>query len=99
VTSPEKTTPSASSKGWENLIYSGADTHSWGPVIKKLGDLLYARGDTKKPSAIEIDEDEGILYMFGTNSYLATSEKAKVLGFKPRQEGLIPAMQRALPPK
>jgi nucleoside-diphosphate-sugar epimerase len=93
---PDKTTASASSKGWENLIYSGVDTHTWGPVIKELGDLLFARGDTSKPSAKEIAEGEGILYMFGGNSFLAPSKKAKALGFKPKQKDLVSSMRDAL---
>jgi hypothetical protein len=93
---PDKTTASSSSKGWENLIYSGVDTHTWGPVTKVLGDLLFARGETSKPSAIQLAEGEGILYMFGGNSFLATSKKARVLGFKPKQKDLVSSMQDAL---
>ncbi|KAK5680392.1 hypothetical protein LTS10_007319 [Elasticomyces elasticus] len=99
VTHPDKTAPSASSKGWENLIYTGTGQHTWGPVIKTLGDLLYARGDTSKPSAVEIGEGEGIMYMFGGNSFLTPSAKAKALGFKPSQPDLISAMRLALPRK
>ncbi|CAN9439803.1 unnamed protein product [Alternaria alternata] len=94
---PDKTTASASSKGWENLIYSGVDTHTWGPITRVLGDLLFARGETSKPSAIEIAEGEGILYMFGGNSFLAPSKKAKALGFRPKQKDLVNSMRDALP--
>ncbi|KAI5371353.1 hypothetical protein CUC08_Gglean004628 [Alternaria sp. MG1] len=94
---PDKTTASASSKGWENLIYSGVDTHTWGPITKVLGDLLFARGETSKPSAIEIAEGEGILYMFGGNSFLAPSKKSKALGFRPKQKDLVSSMRDALP--
>lgn len=94
---PNKTTASASSKGWENLVYSGVDTHTWGPVTKVLGDLLFARGETSKPSAIELAEGEGILYMFGGNSFLAPSKKAKALGFRPKQKDIVSSMRDALP--
>jgi hypothetical protein len=94
---PNKTTPAASTKGWGTMIYSGTSQHAWKPVIERLGDLLYARGEVSKPSAISIEE--GILYMFGGNSFLAISEKVKALGFKPKEKGLVESMEAALPAK
>ena len=99
LNNPANTTASAESKGWENLIYSGVDTHSWGSVIKTLGDLLYARGEVNKPSAVQIGEGEGVLYMFGGNSFLARSKKATSFGFSPTQKDLVSSMTDALPPK
>lgn len=65
-------------------------------MIETLGDLLHARGETERPSAISIGEGEGIPYMFGGNSFLAQSKKAAAFGFKPTQEGLIESMKDAL---
>jgi hypothetical protein len=96
LANPDETTASAASNGFENLIYSGTGEHSWGPVVKELGNLLYARGEIKEPSAKEIGEGEGILYMFGGNSFLAPSYKAKALGFTAEQKDLVGAMQEAL---
>jgi len=99
LANPDKTTASKESHGFETLIYSGVDTHTWGPVIETLGDLLHARGDISKPSAKQIGEGEGIDYMFGGNSWLAKSKKAEALGFKPKQKDLISSMRDALSPK
>ncbi|KAK3670314.1 hypothetical protein LTR78_009768 [Recurvomyces mirabilis] len=96
LANPDKTTASEEWHGFETLIYSGVDTHTWGPVIETLGDLLHARGDISKPSAKQIGEGEGILYMFGGNSWLAKSKKAEALGYKPKQKDLITSMKDAL---
>ncbi|KAI5475592.1 NAD(P)-binding protein [Pseudohyphozyma bogoriensis] len=97
LANPTKTTASSSSRGWENLIYAGAAQHTWGPVIKTLGDLLYARGEVERPSAVGIRDSDGDMFMFGGNSFLAISKKAKALGFKPRQKTIIATLQEELP--
>jgi nucleoside-diphosphate-sugar epimerase len=94
---PDSTKASAASQGWENLIYTGVEQHAWGPVIQTLGDLLYARGDVKQPSAKSIPEGEGIMYMFGGNSFLAPSKKAKAFDWVPQEKDLISSMRDALP--
>ncbi|KAI5480198.1 hypothetical protein MNV49_001526 [Pseudohyphozyma bogoriensis] len=94
---PTSTQASAASKGWENLIYAGVAQHTWGSVIKTLGDLLYARGDVKTPSAVSIPDNEGDMFMFGGNSFLAVSKKAKALGFVQREKDLVESMKEALP--
>ena len=96
INNPRSTAPSAESKGWENLIYSGVETHTWKPVTEILGDLLHVRNDVKNSSAVSIGEGEGFLYMFGGNSFLAKSNKAASFGWKPRQKDLISTMRDAL---
>lgn len=97
LNNPTKTTASQESKGWQNLIYTGVETHTWKPVIETLGNLLHARGEVKKPSAIQIDE--GAMYMFGGNSFLARSKKTAMFGWEPKQKDLISSMKDALAPK
>ena len=65
LASPATTKASPESFGWQNLIYAGLAQHTWGAVIKTLGDLLYARGEVKKPSAVQIADQDGDVYMFG----------------------------------
>lgn len=96
---PDQTKASAESKGWENNIYTGVDQHAWGPVIRQLGDLLHARGDVKEPSAKSIPEGAGIMYMFGTNSFLKPSRKTQKFGWTPKGADLITSMKEALPAK
>lgn len=83
---PTLTKASPSSHGWSNLIYAGVGTQTWRPIIELLGDLLFARGAVTEGGAVGIEEgvsDE--LYMFGGNSYMEVSEKAKALGWVPRE--------------
>ncbi|KAI5475667.1 hypothetical protein MNV49_001084 [Pseudohyphozyma bogoriensis] len=68
LANPSSTKASDASKGWENLIYAGLAQHTWGPAIKTLGDLMYARGEVKTPSAVSIPDSEGDMFMFGGNS-------------------------------
>ncbi|WVQ80908.1 hypothetical protein IAT38_003015 [Cryptococcus sp. DSM 104549] len=95
LSNPLSTAAAPASHGWSNLIYAGLNTHSWGPIITLIGDLLYARGDVKVPGAKSIEE--GDLYMFGTNSFMEVSEKAKALGWGQKQPGLEEAVRIALP--
>ncbi|GAA6027244.1 hypothetical protein JCM8097_002519 [Rhodosporidiobolus ruineniae] len=98
LANPSSTTASAASHGWENLIYSGQNQHAWGPTVSLVGDLLHARGDVAQPGAKSIGEGEGDLYMFGGNSFMAVSEKAKrLIGWTQRQVGLEEAIRQALP--
>ncbi|KAM0749952.1 NAD(P)-binding protein [Meredithblackwellia eburnea MCA 4105] len=97
LVSPNSTHASTTSHGWSNLIYAGTGQHSWGPVIKTLGNLLYARGDVKQPGAVEITDDKGDMYMFGGNSFLAKSKKAEAFGFVQKEKDLIESMKDALP--
>ncbi|WVR08818.1 hypothetical protein IAU60_005876 [Kwoniella sp. DSM 27419] len=86
-----------SSYGWSNLIYAGLDQHTWGPIITLIGDRLHARGEVAQPGAISIEDGQGDLYMFGTNSFMAVSEKAKSLGWTRKQPVLSEAIHLALP--
>lgn len=97
--SPETTTALQGSHGWSNLIYAGLGQHTWKPIIELMGDLLHARGDIPKGSAISIPEGSGEGYMFGGNSFMAISEKAKALGWQQRELDLADSMRQALGPK
>lgn len=68
-------------------------------MAELLGDLLHARGEIPNKGAISIGEGEGDMYMFGGNSWMEVSEKAKALGWKPTQPDLMTAIRMALPPK
>jgi hypothetical protein len=87
----------AATNGWSNLIYAGLGQHTWGPVVTLLGDLLFARGETKQPGAISIPEAEADGYMFGGNSFLKVSAKARALGWVQKEKGLEDSMREALP--
>ena len=97
--SPETTIASQGSHGWSNLIYAGLDQHMWKPIIELMGDLLHARGDIPKGSAISIPEGSGEGYMFGGNSFMAVSEKAKALGWQRKELDLATSMRQALGPE
>ncbi|WVQ94025.1 hypothetical protein IAU59_001103 [Kwoniella sp. CBS 9459] len=97
LNAPATTQASEASHGWSNLIYAGLDQHAWGPVITLIGDLLYARGEVTQSGAISLKDDEGDLYMFGTNSFMEVSEKAKALGWRQRGPNLVDAVKLALP--
>ncbi|WWC73870.1 uncharacterized protein I206_107842 [Kwoniella pini CBS 10737] len=99
ITYPSKTQATPESKGWSNLIYAGLEQHTWGPIITLVGDLLYDRGDIPKSGAKSIEEGQGDLYMFGTNSFMEISEKAKNLGWSRKQPTFEDAIQLALKPK
>lgn len=99
LANPDKTTPPSSSHGWDNLIYTGIDTFAWGSTISLVGDLLYARGEVKQPGARSIGDSEGDLYMFGTNSFLAVSNKTKQFGWTPKSKDLVDSIKDALAPK
>ena len=80
-------------------MYAGLGQHTWKPIIELMGDLLHARGDIPKGSAISIPEGSGEGYMFGGNSFMAISEKAKALGWRQRELSLADSMRQALRPK
>jgi hypothetical protein len=81
------------------LIYAGLSQHTWKPIIELMGDLLHARGDIAKGGAISIPEGSGEGYMFGGNSFMAVSEKAKALGWHQAELGLADSMRDALAPR
>ncbi|KAK8869442.1 hypothetical protein IAR55_000006 [Kwoniella newhampshirensis] len=95
--SPSATAAEAGSHGWSNLIYGGLKQHTWKPVIELIGDQLFARGDIPNKSAISLDEGAGDMYMFGTNSFMEVSEKAKALGWSQKQPDILEAIKLALP--
>ncbi|WRT69908.1 uncharacterized protein IL334_006899 [Kwoniella shivajii] len=97
LSSPAATKASPESHGWSNLIYAGLDQHTWGPIITLVGDRLHARGDIPNPGARRLDDGQGDMYMFGTNSFMPVSQKAKALGWKQTQPGLVEAIKIALP--
>ncbi|OCF62021.1 hypothetical protein L486_01687 [Kwoniella mangroviensis CBS 10435] len=97
LSNPESTKATGESHGWSNLIYAGLNQHTWGPIIKLVGDQLHARGDIANPGAKSIDDGQGEMYMFGTNSFMEVSEKARALGWKQRQPSLEDAIKLALP--
>ncbi|OCF36054.1 hypothetical protein I316_01926 [Kwoniella heveanensis BCC8398] len=96
---PDSTKATEGSHGWSNLIYAGLDQHTWGPVVTLIGDLLHARGEVIQAGASSLEDGKGDLYMFGTNSFMEVSEKAKALGWKQRGPSLIEAVKMALPVK
>jgi hypothetical protein len=96
---PNSTKAAPESHGWSNLIYAGLGQHTWKPVVTLLGDLLHARGDIPHAGAISIAEGEGEGYMFGGNSFMAVSEKAKELGWKQKQPDIMESIKMALPVK
>lgn len=86
LANPALTPAAPASHGWANLLYAGVGTQAWKPIIMLLGDLLAARGAVAEGGAVSIAEgvsDE--LYMFGGNSYMAVSEKARALEWAPRE--------------
>lgn len=86
LANPMQTKASPTSHGWSNLIYSGVSTQAWKPIIELLGDMLVARGAVTEGGAVSIPEGESDeLYMFGGNSYMGVSEKAKALGWTPQE--------------
>jgi len=85
------------SHGWSNLVYSGLGQHTWGPIISLVGDLMFARGEVTQRGAISIGEGEGDMFMFGGNSFLAVSEKAKAFGWMQKEKGIEGSIQDALP--
>lgn len=86
LANPTQTKASPASHGWSNLIYSGVGTQTWKPIIELLGDMLFARGAVTEGGAVSIAEGESDeLYMFGGNSYMEISEKAKALGWVPKE--------------
>ncbi|KAK6908662.1 hypothetical protein I204_02046 [Kwoniella mangroviensis CBS 8886] len=97
LSNPESTKATGESHGWSNLIYAGLNQHTWGPIIKLVGDQLHARGDIANPGAKSIEDGQGEMYMFGTNSFMEVSEKARALGWKQRQPSLEDAIKLALP--
>jgi nucleoside-diphosphate-sugar epimerase len=96
LNNPEAVVATKSNHGFDTLIYTGVDTHTWKPVIEHLGNLLHARGEVDQPSAASIDEGEGYPYMFGGNSFMAVSKKTRILAWKPKQASLIDSMTTAL---
>ncbi|WWD16292.1 hypothetical protein CI109_100718 [Kwoniella shandongensis] len=94
---PDSTIAEAGSHGWSNLIYAGLNQHTWKPIIELIGDRLFARGDIPNGGVISLAEGEGDMYMFGTNSFMEVSEKAKSLGWKQKQPNLVEAIKLALP--
>ncbi|WVW87130.1 hypothetical protein I302_109187 [Kwoniella bestiolae CBS 10118] len=97
LSNPSSTKATPGSHGWSNLIYGGLDTHTWGPIINLVSDQLHTRGDIANPGARSIEDGQGDMYMFGTNSFMEVSEKAKALGWKRRQPTLEEAVKLALP--
>lgn len=93
---PEQTIAAPNTNGFATLIYSGAGQHTWKPIIETLGDLLFARGEVDKPSAVSIAEGEGFPYMFGGNSFMDLSRKARSLGWQPKQPDLVTSLKAAL---
>lgn len=65
-------------------------------MIELIGNLLKARGDVPNGGAISIPEGSGDPYMFGGNSFLAVSEKAKAFGWKQQQLDLLDSVKQAL---
>ena len=98
IKAPESTVAAQGSHGWSNLIYAGLGQHQWKPIVRLIGDLLKAREEVKQGSAISINEGEGDPYMFGGNSFMSVSEKAKALGWKQKQPNLEEAIRQALGP-
>ncbi|KAL7424000.1 hypothetical protein Q5752_001585 [Cryptotrichosporon argae] len=96
LASPAETTASAESAGWSNLIYGGLNEHTWGPIVSLIGDRLYARGEVAQPGAVSINEGDADGYMFGGNSFMAPSEKAKALGWRQKAPGFEEAIKLAL---
>ncbi|WVF66410.1 hypothetical protein IAT40_001150 [Kwoniella sp. CBS 6097] len=94
---PVSTKATEGSHGWSNLIYAGLDQHTWGPIVTLIGDLLHARGEVRHRGAISLEDGQGDLYMFGTNSFMEVSQKAKALGWKQRGPNLTEAIKLALP--
>ncbi|GFZ51279.1 hypothetical protein JCM24511_09038 [Saitozyma sp. JCM 24511] len=97
LTSPGSTAATPGSHGWSNLIYAGLGQHTWKPIVSLIGDQLAARGDIPHTGAVSIPEGSGDMYMFGGNSFMAVSEKAKALGWRQVQPDLEEAVKLALP--
>lgn len=97
LTNPTATTAESGSHGWSNLIYTGVQKHAWKPVIELIGDQLFARGDIPNNGAVSLDEGAGDMYMFGTNSFMEVSEKAKSTGWAQKQPDLMESIKLALP--
>jgi hypothetical protein len=97
LTAPGSTVATPGSHGWSNLIYAGLGQHTWKPIVSLIGDQLAARGDIPHTGAVSIPEGSGDMYMFGGNSFMAVSEKAKALGWRQVQPDLEEAVKLALP--
>ena len=58
---------------------------------------MFARGEVTQGGAISIEEGQGDMFMFGGNSFLAVSEKARTVGWMQKEKGIENSIQDALP--
>lgn len=93
---PEKTAATEVSRGWSNYLHAGQDQHQWGPIVSLIGDRLHARGEIPHAGATSIEEGKGEMYMFGGNSFMKISDKARLLGWTRKSPNLEDAIALAL---
>ncbi|KAK4057652.1 hypothetical protein OIO90_001300 [Microbotryomycetes sp. JL221] len=77
---------------WGRFYVGAGEEHSWGEIVDRLADLLYARGKIDSKEVLVISREEGVkinpyIGSTATNSR-SVANRGKALGWKPRQNGL-----------